>query len=119
MPAGMTSTTAAVAALILCCMATASPAERAPLNDPTLLNIGFSCRWETRCMSVQRKAMKRGLAFVRKSQPPAWKVHLCNRNAGRGYQRVDWVGFDHCIRNTSLRPPAPPVRHRRHVRSRR
>ena len=27
---------------------------------------------------------------------------LCNRNAGRGGYRVDWVGFEHCIRNSGL-----------------
>jgi len=110
-------TAAAAAALIFCCMAARARAERAPLNNPALLNIGLSCRWEQKCMSVQRKAMKRGLAYVRKARPPAWRVQLCNRNASRGYQRVDWVGFDHCIRNQSLRP-APPRPTSHHPRRR-
>ena len=105
-------TAAAAAALILCCIAARARAERPPLSNPELLNIGLSCRWETKCMIVQRKAMKRALGYVRKARPPAWRVQLCNRKASRGYQRVDWVGFDHCIRNTSLRPtPRHVLRH--------
>ncbi|HKX91402.1 MAG TPA: hypothetical protein VJM15_03125 [Sphingomicrobium sp.] len=77
-----------------------------PLYDPTFLNIGFVCRWEARCMDRQSDAMKRALKYVRKRNPPAWRIQLCNRNAGRKGQRVDWVGYDHCIRNKALRPPA-------------
>lgn len=104
-------TAAAAAALILCCVAARARAS-VPLNNPGLLNIGLSCRWEQRCMTTQRKAMQKALDYVRKARPPAWRVQLCNRNASRGYQRVDWIGFDHCIRNTALRPaPVRPVRH--------
>jgi hypothetical protein len=99
---------AAAAALVLCCVTAPVAAGLSPLNDPGFLNIGLSCRWENRCMSVQRKAMKRALGYVRKYQPPTWRIQLCNRNAARGYQRVDWIGFDHCIRNEALRPPPPP-----------
>ena len=99
---------ATAAALVVCCITAPAAAGLSPLNDPGFLNIGLSCRWDNRCMSTQRKAMKRALGYVRKMQPAAWRVQLCNRNAGRGYQRVDWVGFDHCIRNETLRPPPPP-----------
>ena len=58
------------------------------------------------CMSEQRLAMKRALSYVAKQRPPHWRVEMCNRNAGKGGYRVDWVGFDHCIRNTALRPSA-------------
>ena len=83
-----------------------------PLYDPVFLNIGFVCRWEARCMDRQGDAMRRALKFVRKKNPPTWRVQLCNRNAGRRGQRVDWVGFDHCIRNQVLRPQPSGSRHR-------
>ena len=55
--------------------------------------------------------MKRSLKYVKKTQPPLWRVQMCNRNAGRQRLRVDWVGFDNCIRNPVLRPiPARVVK---------
>jgi hypothetical protein len=103
----------AATALILAWIAAPALAEQAPLTDPAFLNIGLSCRWDTRCMTVQRKAMVRSLAYVRNARPSAWRVQLCNRNARRGYSRVDWVGFDHCIRNVALsRAVARDVRRR-------
>ncbi|MGZ2412904.1 hypothetical protein ACUXST_002346 [Sphingomonas sp. F9_3S_D5_B_2] len=104
---GVKWTAVASAALLLCAPAPAS--AQPPLTEPGFLTIGLTCRWDSQCIHVQRKAMKKALGFVRKEHPPAWKVQLCNRNAGRGYQRVDWLGFDHCIRNASLAAP-PPVR---------
>jgi hypothetical protein len=38
--------------------------------------------------------------------PPNWKVQLCNRNASRGRDRVDWIGFERCIRNPKLKKPS-------------
>ena len=61
-------------------------------------------------MSQQKGAMKRSLKLVRKYQPPAWRIEMCNRNAARTRFRVDWVGFENCIRNTTLRPAPVPVR---------
>lgn len=89
-------------------------AKLPPLRDPVFLNIGFVCRWETRCIERQQRAMKRSLAFVKKQRPPAWKVQLCNRNASRyrGRGRVDWVGYYNCIRNPKLLRPAAAVRRR-------
>jgi hypothetical protein len=84
--------------------AAAGAQSRAPLQDPSALNIGLNCQWQQRCIKDQQRAMKRALKFVRKEQPPVWRVELCNRNAGRQRYRVDWVGFDNCIRNTVLRP---------------
>lgn len=107
-PRAMKWIAAAAAALVMCCVTAPAAAGLSPLNDPGFLNIGLSCRWETHCMSTQRKAMKRALGYVRKKQPPAWRVQLCNHNANRGFQRVDWVGFDHCIRNETLQPLPPP-----------
>jgi len=79
-----------------------------PLYDAVFLNTGFVCRWDVRCMDRQQDAMKHALKYVRKKNPPTWRVELCNRNAGKHRDRVDWVGFDHCIRNETLRPPPPP-----------
>jgi hypothetical protein len=84
-----------------------------PLYNPVLLNIGMVCRWEARCMYRQEDAMKRALKYVRKKNPPNWRIQLCNRNARRGSQRVDWIGFEHCIRNQALRPPAQAASTRR------
>ena len=82
-------------------------AASAPLADPVALNIGISCQWQQRCIKDQKKAMKRALKYVSKNRPPLWRVQLCNRNAARQRSRVDWVGFDNCIRNSVLRPVAP------------
>ena len=94
-----------VGILGLCAFVTATAAvARPPLGDPIALNIGINCQWQQSCMKTQSKAMKRALKYVKKTQPPPWRVQLCNRNAGRQRLRVDWVGFDNCIRNTVLRP---------------
>jgi hypothetical protein len=74
-----------------------------PLRNPALLNIGFVCRWETRCIRTQEKAMFRTLRHMRKYPPAAWKVQMCNRNSARNGTRKDWVGFENCLRNTELR----------------
>jgi hypothetical protein len=83
---------------------------RPPLSDPVTLNIGFVCQWQQRCMDQQKGAMKRSLKLVRKYQPPTWRIEMCNRNAARNRFRVDWIGFENCIRNTMLRPEPVPVR---------
>jgi hypothetical protein len=99
----------ALIAIALCSASVAGAAEAAakppPLRNPALLNIGFVCRWQDRCIERQENAMVRALKYVKKHQPPAWKVQLCNRNAGRNGTRVDWIGFNNCIRNPALRPP--------------
>jgi hypothetical protein len=84
-----------------------------PLHDHATLNIGFVCQWQQRCMAQQSRAMTRALSYVQKQRPPDWRVHLCNRNASRSRSRVDWVGFDNCIRNAALRPtPERPLKKR-------
>ena len=107
---------AAAAAMAAAAMGSARAEARSnsppPLYDPVFLNIGFVCRWEARCMDRQGDAMRRSLKYVKKSNPPAWRVQQCNRNAGRKGQRVDWVGFEHCIRNQVLPQPTPRFRHR-------
>ena len=96
--------------LTLALAAGAAPAASAklpPLRDPVFLNIGFVCQWRDRCIERQRSAMKRSLSYVSKHRPPAWKIQLCNRNASRSRDRVDWIGYDHCIRNPRLVRAAP------------
>ncbi len=80
--------------------------SRPPLYNPALLNIGFVCRWNAKCMHRQERAMKRALRYVKSHDPPAWKIQLCNRNASRRSTRVDWIGYDNCIRNRALRASA-------------
>ena len=83
----------------------------APLYDPVVLNIGINCQWQKGCEQRQRNAMMHAAQFIAATHPPLWRIHLCNRNARRGQARVDWVGFNGCIRNSSLAPP--PIRRRR------
>ena len=86
--------------------------QRPILYDAVALNIGVNCQWQTHCMKQQRSAMKHALGYVSAENPPQWKIHLCNRNASRGGVRVDWIGYNHCIRNPSLKPPPPRPRKR-------
>lgn len=72
------------------------------LKDPVMLNIGLVCQWDWDCMGRQREAMRKSLKYVAKYRPPKWRIHQCNRNARRTKARVDWVGFDRCIRNERL-----------------
>jgi hypothetical protein len=83
----------------------------APLYDPVVLNIGINCQWQQSCEQRQRSAMIHAAQFIAAMHPPLWRIHLCNRNARRGQARVDWVGFNGCIRNSSLSRP-PRRRHR-------
>ena len=74
----------------------------APLYDAVMLNIGINCQWQQACQRRQVKAMNQARSFIARNNPPLWRIHLCNRNAGRATARVDWVGFNNCIRNTHL-----------------
>ena len=87
-------------------IAAVAQAKAPPLHDPVFLNIGFVCQWLDGCIRRQQSAMKRSLAYVDKHDPPRWKIELCNRNASRnrGRGRVDWIGYENCMRNQSLRP---------------
>ncbi len=94
------------------CPAGAAARSDPPLRNPALLNIGFVCQWQQPCIERQQKAMKRSLAYVKKYQPPDWKVQVCNKNAGRNGTRVDWVGYENCITNPQSRPPASAKKRR-------
>ncbi len=91
---------------------------RRPVVDTVTLNIGLVCRWDRTCIAKQKSAMRKALKYVTKYQPPQWRLHLCNKNAARGGEsRVDWIGFNQCVRNPALHPPpyrAPaPIKKRR------
>ena len=103
-----------VGALLLPLAVPAAAAQtRVPLYDSIGLNIGLNCQWRSSCIANQQRAMTRALGYVKTQRPPLWRIHLCNRNAARGRNRVDWMGFDNCIRNAALRPaPQRPVRRR-------
>ena len=80
-------------------------AKLPPLRDPVFLNIGFVCQWKDNCMDRQKRAMKKALSFVKKSDPPNWKVQLCNRRAvQRRSGRIDWISYNNCIRSPALAP---------------
>jgi hypothetical protein len=93
----------ALTLLVLSSPGAAAIQTHAPLHDSIRLNIGLNCRWEQKCIAAQQRAMKSALAYVRKYNPPQSRIHLCNRNASRSRSRVDWIGFNNCIRNSSLR----------------
>lgn len=95
---------AAAAAAMAMASAPRSASARALLHDPVSLNIGVNCQWQPRCMSQQHLAMHQALDYVAKRRPPQSRIHLCNRNARRTGNRVDWIGFNHCIRNVRLTP---------------
>lgn len=94
-----------VAALLLVGAASRAHAA-APLYDAVALNIGVNCQWQQSCERRQYKAMNEARKYIASARPPVWRIHLCNRNARRGPARVDWIGFNACIRNPYLRPPS-------------
>ncbi len=103
----MTSFKLLLAALALSTAASVGAQSRwepvPPLKDPALLNIGFVCRWQSACITKQRRAMRSSLNYVKIRKPGAWKVQLCNRNTSRNGTRKDWIGFNRCIRNPAIR----------------
>ena len=101
--------------VLLALSAQAAAAPRPAVRDPVSYNIGASCRWQKRCIAQQREAMKAALNYVGTQRPPFWRIELCNRNARRVGHRVDWIGFNNCIRNPALRPPAVPKKKRRRL----
>jgi hypothetical protein len=89
--------------------AAASTILRGQLADPVALNIGLICQWDEECIYDHKVAMRKALKYVAKYHPPQWRIEQCNRNASRGKSRVDWIGFNQCVRNAGLTyvPPAP------------
>jgi hypothetical protein len=96
-----------VLALVFALVVPASGARAvAPLYDPVTLNIGINCQWQQHCERQQLKAMQRARRYIAGARPPVWKIRLCNTNARRGLARLDWIGFNSCIRNARLFVPA-------------
>jgi hypothetical protein len=88
-----------------------SAAKVPPLRDPVFLNIGFVCQWQESCMKKQQRAMKRSLSYTKKSDPPDWKIRLCNRRAvQRRSGRTDWISYYNCIRSPAQQPSATVAR---------
>ena len=93
-----------IAAVLGAAGTAAAAAKLPPLRDPIFLNIGFVCQWQERWIQSQQRAHRRAIAYVKKSRPPSWKVQLCNRRATlRRTGRVDWISYNHCIRNPKVR----------------
>ena len=94
--------------------ASSAGAKLPPLRDPVFLNIGFVCQWQDACITRQKRAMKKALSFTKKSDPPSWKVQLCNRRAvQRRSGRIDWISYNNCIRSPALAPHSTASRSRR------
>ena len=98
----------------------APSASRAPLQDRVALNIGINCRWEQQCIRSQQFGMRGAAQYIERYDPPLWRIHQCKRNAWRKGNRLDWTGFNNCVRNAAFRyqPPArrPSTGARRHKR---
>jgi hypothetical protein len=96
------------AALAACALIAVAPEARgtAPIYDPISLNIGINCQWQQHCQRRQTKAMNDARKFIVGYDVPLWRIHLCNKNARRAQARLDWVGFNSCIRNPQLARPA-------------
>jgi hypothetical protein len=91
--------------IALALVASAAGAETAaPIYDPVTLNVGVSCQWQQTCQRRQMKAMVAARKYMAAKNPSLAKIHLCNRNARRGTAKVDWIGFNDCIRNPHLLP---------------
>jgi hypothetical protein len=92
-----------VIAIALLGGAESATARKPPLGDPVLIRTGILCRWERRCMQKQQSAMAAALRYVERKSPPPARIQACNRNASRGSDRMDWIGFNNCIRNPRVR----------------
>ena len=91
------------AALLVTALPAGAGSSRAILYDAVALNIGVGCQWQAPCITRQRTAMVSALSYVARKKPSQSLIHLCNRNASRGGGRVDWVGYENCIRNPRLK----------------
>lgn len=99
--AGMKRTGLALVVLLLCAP---EPAEGRSGVHPVLRNIASLCRGQPACVARQQYAMRQAMTFMVQKKPAVRKVELCNRNAARSRQRVDWIGFNNCIRNPRVGP---------------
>ncbi len=94
-----------VAALLLGLAAAGAEAQRAPPIHPVVRNINLLCKSQSSCVQRQWRSMQAAFAFMRARQLPVWKIELCNRNAAKQRSRIDWIGFNNCIRNPKVKAP--------------
>ena len=78
-------------------------ASRAPVRDRLALNIGINCRWEPQCIRTQQFGRRDAVQYIRRYNPPRWRIAQCRRNARRYGNRLDWTGFNNCVRNAAIR----------------
>ncbi len=88
-------------------LATAGVADaaRGPAVHPVVRNINLLCGSQSACVQRQWRSMQNAFAFMRTKRPPVWKIEQCNRNAAKQRSRIDWIGFDNCIRNPKVKAP--------------
>ena len=94
-------------ALILAMMATVDAAaqRRPPPVHPVVRNINSLCKSQDSCVQRQWRGMQAAFAYMRAKRLPVWKIEQCNRNAAKQRSRIDWVGFNNCIRNPKVKAP--------------
>ncbi len=96
-----------LAALITLFAAAAAPAtaQRAPPVHPVVRNINLVCNSQSSCVQRQWRSMQAAFSFMRAKRLPVWKIEQCNRNAAKQRTRIDWIGFNNCIRNPKVKAP--------------
>ena len=72
---------------------------------PVVRNINLLCKSQSSCTQRQWRAMQSAFAFMREKRIPVWKIEQCNRNAAKQRSRIDWIGFNNCIRNSKVKAP--------------
>ena len=82
----------------------AAEARRVPAIHPVVRNINLLCKSQSACVQRQWRAMQNAFAFMRAKRLPVWKIEQCNLNAAKQRTRIDWIGFNNCIRNPKVRP---------------
>ena len=94
-----------IAILVLGLAAAGAEAQRAPPIHPVVRNINLLCKSQSGCVQRQWRSMQAAFAFMRAKRPPVWKIEQCNRNAAKQRSRIDWIGFNNCIRNPKVKAP--------------
>ena len=72
---------------------------------PVVRTINLLCKSQSSCTQRQWRAMQSAFSFMREKRPPVWKIEQCNRNAAKQRSRIDWIGFNNCIRNPKVKAP--------------
>ena len=95
----------AVIAMLGWSAAGAAVPTRVGVIHPVVRNINLLCKSQSSCTQRQWRAMQNAFAFMREKRPPVWKIEQCNRNAAKQRSRIDWIGFNNCIRNPKIKAP--------------